>query len=366
MQFAGPAEISSAWQRFGMRYGISAAVPFIYPPFSAVLFQPLSHLSYFSATLCWSLLNLFLATAAVVMTLSLGGVRLDARLIVLLMLGLFSYYPYRDELALGQIGSLILFLWAASLWLLSRNRNWSSAFCFAFATMIKLTPVLAIPLLILYRKWKWVVAYIFWIGCMVCFSVWQAGLAVHIQFIRNVMPSISCGAPVSQNSSIVGFVQQMLLGYVPDWPKAPHTLPVLACFTSKLVAMALYAAIMFRFYRRRKDQGLLHGMVLMVLVSLVVSPISWWHHYTLALLPLIYLWGMSRAHLRDKILLIAALAIGTNVFGFALLLTSNHAMQLILAGFIPLLITALIFTSISSQPLEQAEPAVARGVSVGI
>lgn len=358
MQFVGPGSASGEWQRFATRYDIPASVPFIYPPFSAALLQPLSYLPYSYATRFWSALNICLACAAVLITLKIGEIGLDAKLILLLMVGLFSYYPYRDELALGQIGSVILFLWASSVWLLSRNRNWSSALCFSLATMIKLTPVLAIPSLIIYRKWKWLIAYTCWTACLICFSLWKVGWGLQLQFIHSVMPSISCGAPVSQNLSIVSYVQQLFLGYVPDWITAPRTLPTMACFTSKLVALVLYMAILFQFYRYRRQQGYIHCMILMVFVSLVISPISWWHHYTLALLPFLYLWSINSPEIDNKILLFSTLAIGTNILGFSLLLTNSHIAQLILAGITPLSITLLIYRGISRirVPLEIHQP----------
>jgi hypothetical protein len=84
------------------------------------------------------------------------------------------------------------------------------------------------------------------------------------------------------------------------------------------------------------------------LVSLVISPISWWHHYTIALLPFIYIWCTTRRESgTDMLLLTSVLVVGTNVAGFGVQLSSNHVAQLILAAIVPLLTLALAYFKVS-------------------
>src|SRR5260370_9093559 len=115
---------------------------------------------------------------------------------------------------LGQIDLLILFLIAAGIWLLSRNHTSLSALSYAIATMMKLTPLIAVPLLIFHRRWKWLGAYTAWMALILIFSVWQAGWQVHQQFWRQVLPILSSASPVTHNSSIVAYVQQLFLVHV--------------------------------------------------------------------------------------------------------------------------------------------------------
>ena len=86
----------------------------------------------------------------------------------------------------------------------------------------------------------------------------------------------------------------------------------------------------------------------MILVSLVISPISWWHHYTIALLPFIYLWcTMRRESGTDLLLLASVLVVGTNVAGFGVQLSGNHVAQLTFAAIVPLLTLALAYFKVS-------------------
>ena len=55
------------------------------------------------------------------------------------------------------------------------------------------------------------------------------------------------------------------------------------------MAFTVYSLILARFYLRRHDRAVVRDLVLMTLLELAVSPISWWHHNTIALLPFLYL-----------------------------------------------------------------------------
>jgi hypothetical protein len=337
--------VSSVWYGDAVRYHVPYSAPFIYPPFFAVLMKPFAHLSFASAYLVWNMVTTLLAAGAVLLSLSLGGVKINGRLALILGVGLFSYFPLLIGLICGQIGGLILFLIAAGVWLLSKERIWTSALCFAAATVIKLTPVLMVPVLIFHRRWKWLMAYGAWMIALLIFSVWQAGWSMHQQFWHEVMPSISCGAPICQNSSVMAYVQELFLGRVPV-SHSPPTLPPYACAVSRLAAFAVYCLMLMRCYLRRREGLVMRDIVVMALLGIVVSPISWWHHYTLGLLPFLYLWCKMPAR-GNRLLLALFVAVATNVVGFTGLSVENHVAQLMLAAIIPGLTIALVYRSLA-------------------
>jgi hypothetical protein len=357
MKIILPPPLRDTWQQIAFHHGVNFSVPFIYSPFFAVFMKPLTYLRYDSAYLFWKAITVIVALASILITLRLAGRRLSIKLTILSIVGLFSYHPFSDELVLGQIGSVVLFLWAAGVWLLSRTRTWSSAFCFAVATMIKITPVIVIPLLAFHRKWKWLVAYTCWMVCLLIFSVWQAGWSAHAQFLHKLMPSISCGTPVCYNSSLVAYIQELFLGQVPSWMGKPITIPPYACTVSKAVSLAVYGAIMLRFYRYRGNHDVVRHLILMVLLTLSISPITWWHHYTVALLPFIYLWCTLEDSRGTAVLVALILVVGANLAGLGLLSSSNHVVQLILASLVPSLTLVLLYFGIPAQFHAPAEMA---------
>jgi Glycosyltransferase family 87 len=346
-----PLGAARGWREVVRHYGVSEAITFVYPPFFAVLLTPLAHFSYGVAFKLWTALTVVLTFASIWLIFRLGGMQISAEHGVILVVGLFSYTPFFHELAVGQVASLLLFFFALGVWLLSSDRNWPSAFCFAVATMIKITPIVVVPLLAMHRKWRWLAAYGCWIGALSGFSIWWMGWMAYEQFLHSVIPSFSCGVATYGNVSIVAFVQELFLGRMP-MDGIPATLPTGACLVSKIVAFAVLTLLMLRFYRYRREESLELHVGLLLLVSLVISPIAWIHHYVIALLPFLYLWCCERESGRDYLFLATVLAVGTSVTAFPLpLIVHNHAAQLVLAGIVPCLTIALVYYRVPGKRL---------------
>lgn len=349
---------SSPWHAAAVRHNVPFSAPYIYPPLVAVLMRPMARLSFGSAYLAWSLLSVLLVAIAMLLSLSLGAVSLDAKLALLLGVGLFSYYPFLDNLFFGQIGGVILFLLAASIWLLARSHTSLSALCFALATLIKLTPVMAIPVFVFHRRWKWLFAYCAWMAGLLIFSIWQAGWPAHQQFWREVLPRISSGAPIDHNFSIVAWVQELFMRYVPRAKTPPLTIPRYAAPVSRLMALLVYLLLLARLYMRRRDGSLVRDLVVTVLLGIVLSPITWAHHYVIGLMPFIYLWCKGQ-RTTNGTLLAVFLAVGTNIIGILELSATNPVVQLVLAVIVPGLTIAL---ALAREPREAGSPGAARMV----
>jgi hypothetical protein len=347
----------SRWYADAGRFGVPFAAPYIYPPFFAVVMKPLSRLPFPTAYLVWSVGTVLAVIAAVLLSLSLAGVRIGGRLALILGVGVFSYYPLWDNLFFGQIGGVILLLFAVGVWLLVRNRALGSALCFAVATMIKLTPVLAVPVLIIHRRWKWLAAYALFMAALLGGAVWQAGWAAHAEFLHKALPSMSCGAPVCTNTSAVAFVQELFLGGVPRSMHPLETIPAGACAVSRWAALAIYLLLLGRCWVRRprlqNDDGLVvRDIVVVAMLGIAVSPISWWHHSVLDLLPFIYLWGTG---VRSRALTALVLIVSTNVVGFVALGLANHVAQLVFAAIVPGLTIAVAWMMLGRGPAAAAE-----------
>jgi hypothetical protein len=77
------------------------------------------------------------------------------------------------------------------------------------------------------------------------------------------------------------------------------------------------------------------------MLGIAVSPISWWHHSVLDLLPFIYLWGTGAAKgdraltAGDWMLTALVLVVSTNVVGFVALGLGNPVAQRVFAAIVP-------------------------------
>lgn len=358
------------WHAAAERFGVPFAAPYIYPPFFAVVMKPLARLPFAKAYLLWTMMTTLAVALAVLLSLSLAGVRIGSRLAVVIGVGVFSYYPLWDNLFFGQISGVILFLFAAGLWLLVRQRALGSALCFAVATMIKLTPVLVVPVLVIHRRWRWLAAYVVWCAALLGGSVWQAGWAAHAEFLHTALPSMSCGAPVCQNTSVVALVQEMFLGRVPVSAHPSETIPAGACAVSRWVALGIYLLMLRRCWMTRPrlgndDGAVVRDVVVMAMLGIAVSPISWWHHSVLDLLPFIYLWGTGAPNrvrvVGDRLLAVLFLCVSTNVVGFVALGVASHVPELVLAAVVPGLTIAVAWTLLGRGPGAAAEDFEADG-----
>ena len=65
------------------------------------------------------------------------------------------FFPFRNTLVCGQVNVSILFVWTLGVYLLKRQRPMASALCFALGTVLKISPVVAVPFLALRRQWRW-------------------------------------------------------------------------------------------------------------------------------------------------------------------------------------------------------------------
>ena len=349
--------VGSGWDAAARRYHVPYKSPFIYPPFFAALMIPFVRLSFAGALVAWNAMTVLLVTGAVLLSFDMAGVRMNGRLALITGVGLFSFYPFLLNLSCGQMGGVLLFLFAGGVWLLSRKQVWLSAFCLALATLIKLTPALVVPLLIIHRRWRWLVAYVVWIAVLAGISIEVTGWAAYAEFWHKALPAMACGSAVWENTSLMSWVQQMFLGYTPQATAPAQLIPAYACKVSKLASLVVYGAFLVLCWTRRKEQNLERWLVVMALLGIATSPISWWHHYTLALLPLIYLWCTMRKGRRCLAGL--GMVVGTNVIGIIGLIWQGSVMLPVLAAVTPILTVAVAFAAVAGKDsLEIAGEAV--------
>lgn len=349
MRLNAEAPAGSLLSQTAARAKLPWSTPMLYPPFLAVAMRPLARLPFGWALAVWDGASVLWLLGGAWCALAAAGVRLRFAQGLVVATGLFCYAPFSDGLFVGQIGCLIFALLAAGVWRLERRDPVGSAFCFAVATLIKLTPAIAVPVMVVHRRWRWLAAYFGWMMGLVVASIalsgvgWGAGAGLWVRFWRAVPGPVAQGVPVSANASLVAWVQELFLRGVPRWPDAPGTVPALAGEVSRVAALLVCLGFWSALYRRREQRDAGRDLALAVLVSLAVSPISWWHHYTLALLPLLYLWGRSPATAAglQRVMLALVLAVGTNLMSFALLHGAGGELQVALAGVTPLLTLAV-------------------------
>jgi len=284
------------YREAGDALGITRQHYYIYPPFFALFAAPLSLLTFPAARLAWLGADLALLAASVLMYLAWrrrDGVpagTLELGLIVL-TLGL-EFLPLIWALAIGQTSLLLMCLLAGCIMLAKRRREAPAGLLLGVATAIKLTPAL----LIVYFAVRGRGRLALWgAGCFVACNlaaVAALGAAVNIHFYTGIVPMMSGGTVYFLNQSLAAFFDRIVSdGDVRQVALSSSGLARILAGACSLALLALTAASFLRsrwHSGRAAPTGL--GMDLelsaVILLTLMISPISWSHHYVLALIPL--------------------------------------------------------------------------------
>lgn len=262
----------------GTPYG---GMAFTYPPFAAALFSPMAFLPVQLALALQTLFNL--ATAAVIGAVITGylvqiGVvetpagRLQFLITSLFITGLMLLFgPWRNSLALGQINPLLMALIVLDLLVATRRHPKGflpRGVLTGIAAGIKLTPLVFLLYFIARGDFK--------------SAARMAGtFAVTVALMALTAPSLSLQywSSALQDTNRVGtltrFENISLRGFLARLSLDPHWASV-AWVVGSLAIVALGAATVYRL-RRQDDQWV--AVSATAVVMLVISPVSWSHHW---------------------------------------------------------------------------------------
>jgi alpha-1,2-mannosyltransferase len=263
-------------------------LPFLYPPVSAILFAPFALQPFALASIELTLLSV--AALGAVLWVALGSLRphgstagrwlLLAALLPLTVL----FEPVRATLAFGQINLLLMGLVAVDC--LARSPRWPRGVLVGLAAAIKLTPAAFVLFFLLRKDWRaaaWsAVSFVVWTGI-------GALLDWHDSFVywtKTAYQTDRINIGVVSNQSITAVL--MRFGLHPG---------VRGAVWLVLVAMFLLVAVLA--IRRAIGGGhLVLAVSLTGVLELLVSPISWSHHWVWCVplaLSLVVLGRRSRA-----------------------------------------------------------------------
>ncbi len=247
-------------------------VQFTYPPFAAVIFAVASVLSW--TAMRWAMTLASLAALGLSLWLVFGAlgyrdrpaVRLGATLGVSALA--LATEPVQQTLGLGQVNLLLMLLVTADLLVGDRTRWWHG-FGIGIAAGVKLTPLIFIPYLLLIRRYRQaatataVFAATAALGYAILprdsGSYWADGLFLKANRI------VFLGT--RGNQSLRGIVTR-LAGSV-----SSGTVPWVAAAVVVVIAGLVTAALLYRAGQP------VPAMLACAVTGLLVSPLSWDHHW---------------------------------------------------------------------------------------
>lgn len=254
-------------------------MPFTYPPFAAVLSEPLSRVPLTLLHVLWAAATVvaLIAVARVAMAPVVARIGLPVTLAVLLVSS-----PVRSHLRFGQVGLFLVLLVAVDL-LQERRRPGTGI---GLAAAVKLTPAVFFLLLVVTRRWRALrTGVLTAVGCTVAglLVLWPSAQ----EYLWRALWDSGRFGPndVPGNQSVRG----MLLRTELD----ERTVIVLWLASAVvLVAVALHGAQQLERVGNR-----LGAVGVLAALSIAVSPISWVHHLVFLVLPLSALVAARRGRL---------------------------------------------------------------------
>ncbi len=256
---------------------------FTYPPFAAAVFWPLSSLSTCVGQITWDAFNLAALAALIVVSIAAARTRRPVHadwrtsLLLLAPMGLLLY-PVRIDLALGQINIVLTLMILADLTMgvRCRGRYLPRGVLVGLAAAIKLTPLVFIAYLVVSRQWRTArnatLSFVAATGAM--FAV-NPG-ASWLYFTKDAFNVGRIG-----NSQLLG--NQSLHAALTRGHLSLSSLHFdLVCAVPLCVGVTLATVA----YRR---SSALLAVLTCAATGLMLSPISWTHHYVWIVPVLIWL-----------------------------------------------------------------------------
>ena len=254
-------------------------LPFTYPPFAAVVFYPLHFLPFGLVAFLWQVATMAALYGSVrvaqrLMSLDAGAAG-GHRVAMLWTAVTMWIEPLRSTFDYGQVNVLLML---AVLWAAATARSWLSGLLIGVAAGIKLTPAIAGLYLAGVRRWAAAVCSALVFLASVGVSALVVGDQARYYFTRLLGDAQRVGPiATSFNQSWRGGISRILghdAGYGP---------PVAA-------AVAVTAVLALLAWRALAGADRLGKLLVVELFGLLLSPISWTHHWVW-LVPLM-MWAM--------------------------------------------------------------------------
>jgi len=299
--------------------GIAHTQLYVYPPFLADALLPFTLLSVVKAAWAWRLMNLFAIALTAGWLSCLLGYRFLSGPSLLLLAGLFCFAPLWQGLHYGQVTIVLLALWCVGILLYARDWKRASALALAVGVLVKMTPLLVIVPILMWRDWRWMRWFAGFLAAGVVLTCCINSPGTLYFYLRHVVPPMSAGVIDGENKTVVSAVGTFL-GYGWMHKGAPTTAPhavMLACKLLSAVLVGAAALLTYRAGRNGQPGGRAPALAAFALLSLCISPVAWLDSYIIGCILLALLWQRVLAGERSltELLLVfaATVAVGTSV-----------------------------------------------------
>lgn len=279
---------------------------YLYPPFFAVLVRPLATLSLATASIIWLLLNLVAMVAAAALSARFVRASRGAFFVALVTITLIP--ASSSTLLLGQVNLLVTLLVVGTLVICLRSpldsrSEFIAGSLLGLAIAIKVFPIRIAASFIIRRRFYAILAMLLTLfGTIVLGILFGGGVENTIYYFTDLLPKlISQSASNPENQSLYGvvarlfsstthrfavltddnFVTVTLLPFI----NIPEAGKVIGQLLSGTILILSCLAILLGLKQTRGKLPFYSDFAVLILASLIASPISWDYYYTLLSVP---------------------------------------------------------------------------------
>ncbi|MCJ7724663.1 MAG: DUF2029 domain-containing protein [Anaerolineales bacterium] len=265
---------------------------YIYPPFWASLLEPLLQMgnkAIFNLAWLANVGSLFVFYFLLILMLEQYGFsgKLAALVTTIFML---VNVPILRTLFYVQVNLHVINLVFLSLLLLRRS-PFLSALALAMAVHLKVSPILLVIAFILDKNWRWLLWFVFCTLLIGSFTVINHGFSPYLDFFINIKNLFASHEISFRENSI-----DSLFLAATNFLNLEHALARYAIYFTKLVIGVLGLTIVFKnikgrtFYQREgPGTSLYNGVIGLLILSTLFSPLIWEHHGVFLALPFLVL-----------------------------------------------------------------------------
>ena len=279
---------------------------FTYPPFAAILVQPLAMLNDRQALSVWLALSLVTTIAAAIIVarvaLPASWPRLELAVLASVAFGPAAYNYWH-----GQINAVIFLLLAVAYWAYVDGRQTAAGVVIGLAAGIKLAPVVLLVLLVRRRWWRGSLALLATLAATVVAGILAVGTGPTHVFLSQVLPTLSRTTGWLYNQSVTGMIGRLFDHSVLVVQPTPMWLTAL-CWVTGAAVLALAAWVTRPAQRPPAERGGEFGLG--VVAVLLAGSLAWYAHFAALLIPLAAAAGLvsARPHGTERVLAAATAA----------------------------------------------------------
>ena len=274
-------------------------LPFTYPPISAALFSPLSSVSLYAASITVTALSMLLLFVTVVATLTSLGIRPQTLVWwsagAAFAVSVLVLEPVTSTLNYGQINIVLMAFVALDC--LPKKTPWPRGLLIGFVAAVKLTPAVFVLFFLLRKDFRAAVVSVlsFAVFTAVGFALtWSDSVKY---WTETIVDSDRIGGPAyPPNQSITGVLARL------GFDELPRSILWLAL---SVIVLAVAAVAIRKAFAAGQ---IALALTINAMLGLLVSPVSWSHHWVWAVPFTIVLAVLG--YRRRNALLLALVAVG--------------------------------------------------------